>query len=113
MQDEFPHWNSLGAQEDGAHATSSEPSPQSSSLLHTKLREMQRPLAQVNSLGAQVMFPEKHQNIRKALKRKTVGNVWLRDRLLKQLGSNIRAGHSSLNSLIQASLNSSDMTDGF
>lgn len=58
MQDEFPHWNSLGAQEDGAQSTSSEPSPQSSSLLHTKLREMQRPLAQVNSFGAQVMFPE-------------------------------------------------------
>lgn len=59
MQDEFPHWNSLGAQEDGEHATSSEPSPQSSSPLQTKLREMQRPLAHVNSFGAQVIFPEK------------------------------------------------------
>lgn len=59
MQDEFPHWNSLGAQEDGEHATSSEPSLQSSSPLQTKLREMQRPLAHVNSFGAQVIFPEK------------------------------------------------------
>lgn len=59
MQDEFPHWNSLGAQEDGAQSSSSEPSLQSSSPLQTKLREMQRPLAQVNSFGAQVTFPEK------------------------------------------------------
>lgn len=57
MHEEFPHWNSLGPQEDGAHSTSSEPSPQSSSLLHTKFREMQRPLAHVNSFGAHVMFP--------------------------------------------------------
>lgn len=58
MHDEFPHWNSLEAQEEGAHSTSSEPSPQSSSLLHTKFREMQRPLAHVNSFGAQVIFPK-------------------------------------------------------
>lgn len=57
IQDEFPHWNSLGPQEDGAHSNSSEPSPQSSSPLHTKFREMQRPLAHVNSFGAQVMLP--------------------------------------------------------
>lgn len=57
IQEEFPHWNSLGAQEDREHSTSSELSPQSSSPLHTKFLEMQRPLAQVNSLGAQVMFP--------------------------------------------------------
>lgn len=57
MHDEFPHGNSLGPHEDGAHSTSSEPSPQSSSPLHTKLREMQRPLAHVNSFGAQVILP--------------------------------------------------------
>lgn len=57
MHDEFPHWNSLGPQEDGAHSTSSEPSPQSSSPLHTKFLEMQRLLAHVNSFGAQVMLP--------------------------------------------------------
>lgn len=57
MHEVFPHWNSLGPQDDGAHSTSSEPSPQSSSLLHTKFREMQRPLAHVNSFGAQVMLP--------------------------------------------------------
>ena len=57
MQEALPHWNSLGPQEDGAQPTSSLPSPHSSSPLHTKLREMQRPLAHVNSLGAHVMLP--------------------------------------------------------
>lgn len=114
MQEEFPHWNSLGAQEDGAHATSSEPSPQSSSPLQTKLREMQRPLAHVNSFGAQVIFPKKciqkininspwynqfcqpktsGRHLKANLENRTVGHLWLQiwqtRSALKQLGSNI------------------------
>lgn len=62
MQDEFPHWNSLGPQDDGAHSTSSVRSPHSSSPLHTKFLEMQRPLAHVNSFVAQVMLPRRRSH---------------------------------------------------
>lgn len=55
----FPQGTSLGPQEDGAQSCSSLPSPQSSSPLQTKLRDTQRPLAQVNSRGAHVMLPNK------------------------------------------------------
>lgn len=43
------HWNSSGEHED--RQTSSEPSPQSSSLSHTHWEGMQRPPAQVNSVS--------------------------------------------------------------
>lgn len=43
------HWNSSGAH--GDKQTSSEPSPQSSSLSHTHWEGMQRPPAQVNSVS--------------------------------------------------------------
>ncbi len=58
MQVLFPQGTSLGPQEEGAQSCSSLPSPQSSSPLQTKLRETQRPLAQVNSRGAHVMLPK-------------------------------------------------------
>lgn len=58
IHDALPHWNWFGPQEEGEQPNSSVPSPQSSSPLHTKFCETQRPLAQVNSRGEQVILPK-------------------------------------------------------